>query len=80
MWRKDFEVQYRKWEFMLQCVEMALVHFVADAYRMAEMAFKLLFSLFSQEITLKGEIIPFVVITEIVASCRWLCQYPIFPG
>lgn len=43
MWRKDFEVQYRKWEFMLQCVEMASVDFVADAYGMAEMAFKLRF-------------------------------------
>lgn len=74
MWRKGFKVQYGKWEFMLQCVEMELVDFVADAYGMAEMAFKLQFSLSSQEIILNGEIIQFVVRTEIVDSCRLLYQ------
>ena len=42
---KNFKVQYRKWEFMLQCMELELVDFVADAYEMAETAFKLQFSL-----------------------------------
>lgn len=54
--------------------------FLADAYGMAEMAFNLQFSLSSQEIILKGELIQCVVITEIVASCRLLYRYPVFQG
>lgn len=41
MWRRDFKVQYRKWEFMLQHTEMELVDFVADAYGIPDIAFKL---------------------------------------
>lgn len=33
MWRKDFKVQHRNWEFML---ELELVDFVADSYETAE--------------------------------------------
>lgn len=54
--------------------------FVADAYGMAEMAFKLQFSLSSQEIILKGDIIQFAAIAEIVTSCGLLYQYLIFQG
>lgn len=46
-----------------------LVDFVADACGIAEMALKLQFSLSSQEEILKGEVIQFVVIAEVVASC-----------
>lgn len=41
MWRKDFKVQYRNWEFVL---ELELVDFVADSYEMAEVVSELQFS------------------------------------
>jgi len=67
---------------MLQCVGMELMNVIADAYGMAEVAFKLQFSVFSGDNFGRRDcsVIQPVVVFEFVSSCRLWYQYPVFSG